>query len=439
MRLLYFVFITFKIKAIFGKCDLNGKIIKGVTIEEPPHTMIDEKCMAQNIDKTSCVSGMVMDIITEVAQSCNFKLQLHVTSKDSIFGDVEEINGSLITSGLFNGFETPYQEGDFDFIANPVVMKSIRTKIVDYTVPYQETRFVIVIKNDLNHQNHWFMYTSIMSKEVWFLMFLTLFIPSILLSIEEILIQKKKFSLKTFVINFYASFTVNFGGNFLGNQRTVPRITALAFHLCYGIIIWMYFRGVLTSRLTERHHDLPFRNLAELSKTNYELITGTGYSASVFTEAQKDTDYFKVYSKMNNHSFMGLKPALEKLYLNENIAVHFFDYDIKYLISRQNKTCDTLIPFESDLKKYFSIPFRKNFTHFKEINKVFKKMRESGQIQRKVQRYLDKQDICTEEISIGYEQVLPLFLILIISGGLGLVILALIEFPWRKISQKNYQ
>ena len=274
MKLLHIFSVLSNIQITFGKCDLKGQIVRGVTTEEPPHTMIDWTCIAQNTDANSCVSGMVMDIITEVAESCNFKLQLHVKEKGSKFGDVEEANGTLITSGLFKGFETPYQDRDFDFISNPVVMKAIRAKVVDFTAPYHETRYITVIRNDLSHENHWFMYLSIMSKEVWILMFLTLFIPSVILSLEEVLLQKRNFRLKTFISNLYGTFTANFGGNFLGNQRTVPRMTALAFHLCYGIIIWMYFRAVLTSRLTERHHDLPFKNLDELSESNYELVTG---------------------------------------------------------------------------------------------------------------------------------------------------------------------
>ena len=103
------------------------------------------------------------------------------------FGNVKLINDTLVTTGNFQGFETPYQEGDYDLIANPVVMKDLRLRIVDYTVPYMDAAMVIVIKNDLRQENNWLMYLSIMSPEVWFLMIITLIFPCLILSLEEMI------------------------------------------------------------------------------------------------------------------------------------------------------------------------------------------------------------------------------------------------------------
>ena len=60
-------------------------------------------------------------------------------------------------------------------------------------------------------------------------------------------------------------------------------------------------------------------------------------------------------------------------------------------------------------------------------------MRESGQIQRKLQRYTsNKVHDCDEDITIGYDQVLPLFVVLFVSGSVGLAYMIFFEVPWKR-------
>ena len=188
--LLYFGYI---LVPVHSTCNLDGKVIKAITVEEAPHVMVNQSCL-KSLEKeiknhpckaTECVHGLIKDILKEVSNTCNFTLELYL--RKGAFGNVKLINDTLITTGNFQGFETPYQEGDYDLIANPVVMKDLRLRIVDYTVPYMDTKMVIVIKNDLRQENHWLMYLSIMSPEVWFLMIITLIFPCLILSLEELL------------------------------------------------------------------------------------------------------------------------------------------------------------------------------------------------------------------------------------------------------------
>ena len=442
MKVLLSILLYLSIVPVHSICNLNGQVIKAITVEEAPHVMVNQSCLKSfrntqsPMKATDCVFGLIKDILKEVSDTCNFTLELYL--RKGAFGNVKLINGSLVTTGNFQGFETPYQEGDYDLIANPVVMKDLRLRIVDYTVPYMETRFVIVIRNDLEQENHWLMYISIMSPEVWFLMIITLTFPCLILSLEEILLQDKEPSLKSLICNLYASFTINFGGNFLAknNQRPVPKITIFLCHFCYGTVIWIYFRAILTSRLTERHHDLPFETLKELSQTDYFLYTGTGYSSTVFTEANEfqDSDYFNVVrNNMNNGSFVdSIQSAMERLGNEKRKAFYYYNFDVDYYVHKENKSCDFLIPWKSDVRKYNSIAFRKNFPFFREINSVLKKMKESGQIHRKIQRYTGKVDTCEEDITIDYQQVLPLFMVLLVSGGIGLGYMVFFEVPWKR-------
>ena len=122
-------------------------------------------------------------------------------------------------------------------------------------------------------------------------------------------------------------------------------------------------------------------------------------------------------------------------------AFYYYNFDVDYYIHKGNKNCDFLIPWKSDVIKYNSIAFRKEFPYFKEINGVLKKMRESGQIQRKIQRYAsNKVDDCDEDITIGYDQVLPLFVVLLVAGGVGLVYMIFFEVPWKRFGnfEKKY-
>ena len=440
--LLYFGYILVTVHSI---CNLNGRVIKAITVEEAPHVMVDQSCLKSleeetkrlPIKATDCVHGLIKDILKEVSNTCNFTLELYL--RKGAFGNVKLINDTLVTTGNFQGFETPYQEGDYDLIANPVVMKDLRLRIVDYTVPYMDTKMVIVIKNDLRQENHWLMYMSIMSPEVWFLMIITLIFPCLILSLEELLIQNGEVTFKSLICNLYSAFTINFGGNFLtkNSQRTVPKITIFLCHFCYGIVIWIYFRAILTSRLTERHHDLPFETLKELSNTDYFLYTGTGYSSTLFTEAKQnqDSDYFNVVTQnMDNGSFIdSIQSAMEKLSEETRTSFYYYKFDVDYYIYKGNKSCNFLIPWKSDVIKYNSIAFRKEFPYFKEINGVLKKMRESGQIQRKLQRYTsNKVHDCDEDITIGYDQVLPLFVVLFVSGSVGLAYMIFFEVPWKR-------
>ena len=128
-------------------CDFGGKTIKGLTILEPYLMRIDpikdDSLMfdnqSQTYEITNIARGMIIDILNELSQVCNFKYEIHLGREISLYGTVDEYsNGTTKGTGLFEYFTT---RTEFDMIFADLNYSPERMKVVDYLPPFSGKAF----------------------------------------------------------------------------------------------------------------------------------------------------------------------------------------------------------------------------------------------------------------------------------------------------------
>ena len=92
-------------------CNLHGKLIKALTIEEIPYMHFTSEnyknidhlyhSSSETYDVTNFTSGFLNDFIKIMSFACNFTYEIHVR-KDGKQGGVTESNGTLIATGVFD-------------------------------------------------------------------------------------------------------------------------------------------------------------------------------------------------------------------------------------------------------------------------------------------------------------------------------------------------
>ena len=417
------------------ECDMKNQVVEAITIEDQPHVLYNYSCIGKLnpnanssfIELTGCIYGWMVDFFHVLENHCHFQLRVYASTQDITFGDVvKNQKGGYHLTGVFAEIL------NFDVILGATLMTEERAQIVKFLYPLLETRTVIFIQNDLRNQNHWFMYFEVFTVEIWASILGMAILPTVLSTLHNRLVLKENPSLIKVAKKYVASLGCFFGGNFL-DQRN--RVLVLICHLSYGMVIWIYYQASLTSKLTERSDKYPFTSLEELSLTDYRLLTGrnTTKIASHFLEALPNSPREKVWkNNMDEHSFIGMSMAAEKLFEEKFRALYYYELEGSYQLAKQNKYCDTLIPWKNDAKILYSVSFNKNFSYLDMINMVAKRMKGSGMIQKLYARYKIVPVECKmeeENVEMGYEKVFPLFLFLMGAMIISFLYMVVIEFP----------
>ena len=418
-----------------SNCDMKKRVLRAITLEEGPHVIYNTSCIGNlpqsnstYIEITNCIYGWMVDFFLVLEKHCNFKLQVFESKRDIPYGDVVKIQEEGYNlSGMFA------EIANFDMILGATLITLERAEVVNYLYPLVETRMVIFIKNDLDHQNQWLMYCEIFTLEVWVTILAIATLPTFLSALHDVFVfDKTPLSFKGMARKFVASFAYYFGGTFLDRRH---RVLILICHLSYGMIIWIFFRGSLTSKLTERAYKYPFASLEELSTTNYWLLTARKDTkvANHFLNAIQNSSREKVWlNNMNHNSFIGLKIAAENIFEDSTTALYYYEMEGSYHLAMQNKFCKSLIPWKNDKKLLYSVSVNKNFSNFDSINMLAKRMKQSGTIQKFLYKHQIVPDTCQEEkhFEIGYEKVFPLFLILIAAMIISILYMLIIELKY---------
>ena len=418
-------------------CDMNKKVLRAITIEEGPHVIYNNSCIdrlpesnSSYIEITDCIYGWMVDFFLVLEKHCNFILKVFQSKMDMPYGDVVKMQeGGYNLSGMFAEVD------NFDMILGATLITLERAEVVNYLYPLVDTRMVIFINNDLDHQNQWLMYCEIFTMEVWLTILAIATLPTIISALHDVLVfEEPSLSFKGMTRKFVASFAYYFGGNFLDRRH---RGLILICHLSYGIIIWIFFRGSLTSKLTERAYKYPFTSLEEFSRTNYRLLTARKDTkvANHFLNAIENSSREMVWlNNMDQNSFTGLKTAAEKIFEESMTAMYYYELEGSYHLAIHDKFCDSFIPWKNDKKLLYSVSVNKNFSNFESMNMLAKRMRQSGMVQKfLVQHYHDiVPDTCKEEkqVEVGNEKVFPLFLILIGAMIISILYMLIIELKY---------
>ena len=414
------------------ECNMKKKIVTAITIEEGPHVLYNHSCIenlpksnSSYIELTECINGWMVDFFHVLEKHCNFKLIVYASKEDIAYGDVVKTkDADYDLSGMFAEIV------NFDMILGATLLTEERAEMVNFIYPLVQTRMVIFIKNDFDRSRQWLMFFEVFTWKVWMLILAIAVLPAIMSALHDIFVLRENpLGFKILARKFVASIALYFGGNFFERRN---RVLILICHLSYGIVIWIYFRGSLTSKLTERSYKYPFTSLEELSTTNYRLLTArnTTKVANHFMNAIENSPREQVLkNNMDNNSFSGLTIAANKIFEESNTALYYYEMEGSYHLAMKDKYCDTLLPWKNDIKLLYSVAVNKNFSHFNSIDIIAKRLKQAGM----VQKFLFKHDIvpksCKEEahVEIGYEKVFPLFLLLIIVMIGSILYLIVIE------------
>ena len=427
-----------KVSANPNDCNMNGTVIRAISVMEGPHVMYDEPCIKGSklaydtyLDITNCAKGWMVDFMFIITEKCNSTIQILKPRDHENLGDVVfSKNGSLLRMGLYKEID------NFDMILSGSIITEARARAVKYLYPVTSTKMGFFIKNDHKTlENDWLMYLNIFTPSVWILILSTATLPSILISTTQFLKEANlKISLKELIKSYLAALAMPFGGHFFRCQN---RITVLLCHFFYGILIWIYFRGSLTSKLTHRSYILPFKNLEELSQTSYYISTELNETlpANDFKHSPNGSIWRKLFQgNMDSGSFVGIDQGIERMMKEPYHAYYSFATETKFYLSQKRLQCHTLVPWQSSQESPESIPVRKDFPYFDALNMETKKFRQSGLISLLISRYKGIQTQCEEQphVDIGYEKVMLLFFILFGSACLALLCLVIIEVPFFK-------
>ena len=195
-----------------------------------------------------------------------------------------------------------------------------RSRYVDFSAPWGGHQFSIVIKN-LNDVDNIFdplMFWSPLATEVWILLIVLCLLPTVIISLQDVLLLQEKVSLQTFVLRLLSSFSSNFGGNFLGKDCKSIHRAAITCYFFNGLIIWIAFRSSIVAGLADKTPNMPFADLHSLAETQYYLSTAdSGYESELFPNAPTGSIEQLVYANnMNNQSFVG-RDSRERCGLSE--------------------------------------------------------------------------------------------------------------------------
>ena len=419
-------------------CNMNGQVINAITVEEEPFVIYNSSCkdalQTQNnpyIDVSNCIYGWVVDVVMAMEKNCNFTLK-SFTIANLTFGDVTEAeDGTLIKSGLFD------QIKKFDMILGASFITIHRKKELNYFTDLGFDRMAIFIKNDIGEQNDWWIYGKIFSIEVWLALLGIALFPSLLISTKDFLLYGEKVnSFGEIVSKFMSSFALNFGGNFFHSRN---RPLALVAHLSYGIIIWIFFRGSLTSKLTSRSYNYPFSTLEELSRSHYSLLTMNKDSkaANDFLNAPQNSVHYKILKNnmKDDSSFIGVEDAFQKMFDKPFIATYFYEQVGRHSLAKKKLFCETLIPWKSLIHFPYSVAFNKDFKFFESLNIAVHKLKDSGLLKRYIAKYdtiVPQECVKNQEVTIGYEKVFPLFLFLFSAMCASILYMFIVEILLQK-------
>ena len=419
-------------------CNMNGQVLNAITVEEKPFVIYNSGCINASptnnnsyIDVSNCIYGWVVDVVMALEKNCNFTLK-SFTMENLTYGDVIEAeDGTFLKSGLFAQIEK------FDMILGAPYITIPRMKELNYITDLGFDRMAIFIKNDIGEQNDWWMYGKIFSIEVWLVLFGIALFPSLLISTKDFLLHDEKLgSVGEIVSKFMSSFALNFGGNFFHSRN---RALVLIAHLSYGIIIWIFFRGSLTSKLTSRSYNYPFTTLEELSGTHYSLLTMNKDSkaANDFLNAPQHSVYHKILKNNmdDGSSFVGVEDAFQKMFEKPLVATYFYEQVGSHSLAKRRLFCETLIPWRSLIHFPYSVAFNKDFKFFESINLAVHKLKESGLVKRYIAKYdkvVPQKCVKNEEVTIGYEKTFPLFIFLFSAMCVSVLYMFIVEILFKK-------
>ena len=160
------------------------------------------------------------------------------------------------------------------------------------------------------------------------------------------------------------------------------------------------------------------------------LENGTN-AANVFIHAKPGSAEHKVYqNNMDKHSFMKMDEVIEGLSTKPYKAGFLYEKVATYNLVKKGLYCKILSPWQGRHLIPYSIGVNKNLQQYEAMNFATKRIIQSGLVKRLEAKYQIVSSQCNQEkqeITIGYEKVFPIFLLLLSAMSASVFIILILE------------
>ena len=389
--------------------DFLGYQIKAEAMAEPPYVIVNMSNLESGLEKQ--IGGILGEIWHDnLEKTMNFTTLIRPTP-DKLWGS-QTSNGSW--NGMINGIVQNRSQIGLAYF----YWTLSRSLVVDFSQPIRTAISQIIIK-DPNKVISWTTYIQPFDVHVLICIFILLLLIVICLNMTYIFGPERNLNPGSFV--FQNSFIVIIGslvgqGSWLDPKSMSTKIVLLTSFL-FAVILITSFSAKLVSFSTVT--ELPFKGLDETLRRGYSIgsVKGSGYPKIIRGLSSTAAAIIRDDPSCLVDSIeAGLAKAKKEKYA--------FVYGTNVIKDRNMDNCHLINIPGAISTEYVSIAWSKNLPHRHFLNYFINKMKETGQLDRIMQKWLNKPkaDCGEQDESTGIQNTVSIFTLL----GLSLVLSALV-------------
>ena len=244
--------------------DLSGLVIAGQTIDGPPYQLVEW----DELKKTEKIGGIFGELWTKLEQTLNFSTNLS-QSPDGAYGILQP-------DGSWNGIVHSLQMNTTEVGIADFFSTHSRSDVVDFSSKVMEAKNGLFIKSP-EPNDTWGLFTSPFSSSLWLVYLAMVVCLQVALCITNYFERDHSNNILRHVpLIIWSSMVAQ--GSSVQSKGPASRIV---FWISYvvGVVVLASFSANLVSHFTVTEIRLPFSNLDEIFKTNFEggTLFGTTY------------------------------------------------------------------------------------------------------------------------------------------------------------------
>ena len=389
--------------------DFLGYQIKAEAMAEPPYVIVNMSNLELGLEKQ--IGGILGEIWHDnLEKTMNFTTLIRPTP-DKLWGS-QTSNGSW--NGMINGIIQNRSQVGLSYF----YWSLSRASVVDFSQPLT-TEIANMFIKDPNKVISWTTYIQPFDVYVWICIFILFLLMVICLTMTYIFGPEKDLNPGSF--EFQNSFTIIIGslvgqGSWLDPKSMSTKIVLLTSFL-FAVVLITSFSAKLVSFSTVTK--LPFKGLDDTLRKGYSIgsVKGSLYPKVISALSSTAAEIIRRDPACLVDSIeAGLAKAKKEKYA--------FVWATDAVKDTNMNNCNLIIIPEPIHSAYTSIAWSKNFSHQHFFNYFINKMKETGQLDRIVQKWLNKPrpDCEAHEESTGIQNTVSIFTLL----GVSVILSALV-------------
>ncbi|XP_069694866.1 probable glutamate receptor [Periplaneta americana] len=352
--------------------DLHGLTMKGVSIENPPITIVKKKDGGK-----LAVDGYFGAVWNALQERINFT----TTYKEATtYGTLE--------NGTWNGMIEMLWSGEVDVAISEFIITPDRMSAVDFTLPLIRTKFQVFIRQLTHEEMSWDDFLKPFATNLWYTICGCMLLLSFLLSALHNLGRKignaeaegpSRYGLYDSIHCVFGIFCQQ--GHDFTPKASSCRLVYLTAYLT-AVILLSAYSAALISFLTKKTVQLPFRDLTGLLHDgSYDL--GMIQHSAEYDIFQKSTDSHiqKVFKKLVERQRSGLPESAEEGVHRVCKGKYAF-LSTMHLMAGQMGTCGLVELPDESFPVSMSIALAKNSPYKRIIDRNLQIMRDKGVLKR---------------------------------------------------------